>query len=186
MTDDEIIGLFWKRSEEAISEAKMKYGGYCAAVSRNILQDERDVEECMQDTFFNAWNSIPPQRPSILKAFLARIARNISINLYKKKYAQKRNSSLEIPIDELSDCIPDHKNDVEHITDGRLITNCINMFLKKQTKVNSDIFVCRYWFIYSIREISNVFGISESKVNSILYRMRISLKDELEKAGVVL
>ncbi len=184
MTDKEIIELYWIRSENAISETDSKYGAYCRSISYNILSDSRDVEECVDDTYLNTWNAIPPRRPNILMAFLGKIIRNVSINLYKKNSAQKRKGNIMGVIDELDECVPDSRNTVDGMADRHLITECIESFLAKQPEVNADIFVRRYWYMDSIPKISTDFRMSQSKVTSILFRMRKGLKAELEEMGV--
>ena len=112
MEDEEIINLYWKRQEKAIYETDKKYGRYCNKISFNILQNEEESKECVNDTYLKTWNSIPPQRPNILKAYIGKITRNLAINQYEKKKSKKRNYTLEIALEELNECISSN-NDVE-------------------------------------------------------------------------
>ena len=179
-SDNYIIELFWRRDELAIKEVQAKYGHYCTRIAMNILGDARDAEEAVNDTFFQTWNSIPPQRPDSLSAYVGRIARNLSINKYNARKAQKRGASeYALSLDELGECIPDKADTVDG--DGAALTRCINEFLQDQKKEHRIIFVCRYFYCDSIDDIKKKFGMSESKVKSALLRMRNKLKKYLEE-----
>ena len=123
MKDEEIIDLFFARNEEAISETEKKYGKYCSYIANNILKNKEDTDECVSDTYLNAWNTIPPQRPSIFKAFLGKITRNLALNLYKKDHTQKRYHGIAIAIDELAECIPD-EFDIEELMEKMNFLKC--------------------------------------------------------------
>jgi len=181
MNDQEIIALYWAKQERAISATAEKYGSYCHTIAYNILYDHFDAEECVNDTYLGAWNSIPPQRPNRLTAFLGRITRNLALNRYKHNKAVKRGGGqVEIALSELENCIPDIKG-VEQIVEEALLVSVINRFLYAQAKTKRNIFVLRYWYLYSIRDIADMYGERESKVKAILFRMRNELKKILEK-----
>ena len=129
MEDEKIISLFIKRVESAITETSKKYGGLCLKIANNILYDKCDAEECVNDTYLKVWNTIPPTIPNIFSAYVAKITRNLSINLYKKNNAQKRgNGEIELVLDELSECISDNSS-VDEIFDRKEITKAISVFL---------------------------------------------------------
>ena len=186
MNDHEIIALFFERQENAISATAEKYGKYCHAIAYNILFNHLDAEECVNDTYLGAWNGIPPQKPSNLTAFLGKITRNLAINRYKYHSAVKRGSGqIEIVLSEIENCIPNIKGIEETLDEAHLVA-VINRFLHAQNKTKRNVFVQRYWYMYPICEIATMHDMSESKVKSILYRMRIELKQNLEKEGIVL
>ena len=186
MNDEQIIGLFFARSESAILEIKDKYGAYCYRIAFNVLGNYEDSEECLNDTFLQAWNSIPPNKPDILRSFLGRIARNLALNKRKYNTAQKRMSDhMEQLISELSDCLPANTDPVQ-LTEDSFTTDCLNRFLSLQKERTRKIFIRRYWYMDSVREIANAFGMSESSVKMTLLRTRTSLKSFLEKEGVTI
>lgn len=186
MNDEEIIGLFFERSELAITETKDKYWNYCHRIAYNVLCNYEDSEECVNDALLQAWNSIPPQKPGILKSFLGKITRNLALNKYKYNNAQRRNSEhLETLIKELSDCLPVN-NDPAQLVEESFKVDCLNRFLCLQKERTRKIFVRRYWYMDSIHEIANDFGISESSVKMTLLRARNSLKTFLEREGVAI
>lgn len=185
MKDREIIELYWARQESAISATAEKYGGYCHVIALNILNNYPDAEECVNDTFLGAWNSIPPQRPENLSVYLGKITRNLALNRYKRNSAVKRGSGqLEIALSELENCIPD-QTCVDKTVEEKLLAAAINRFLHTQSKIKRNIFVRRYWYLYSIKEIADAYEMSESKVKSVLFRMRYELKEHLVKEEVL-
>lgn len=184
MEDEAIIDLYFARNEEAILETDKKYGRYCNTVANNILSNMEDAEECVNDTYVNTWNSLPPQRPSILKAFLGKITRNIALNLYKKNHAQKRYDGIEVAIDELEECIPGDF-DVEELNESNELAEIINSYLSTLQEEKRKILVERYFYISQIKDIAKKYNISESKVKMTLLRARTELKEYLEKRGVM-
>lgn len=179
MEDNQIIELYWSRSEKAIFETERKYGKYCTCIANNILNNIEDSRECVNDTYLNTWNTIPPQKPNIFKLFLGKITRNLALDRYEMKNAKKRIGNMELSLEELKDCIPDNKIDQE-IRYTELVQN-INEFLKLLPKEKRKIFLERYWHIYSIKEISSKNNISESNVTTILQRIRNQLKSFLKE-----
>lgn len=184
MEDHKIIELYWKRLERAITESSNKYGKYCHTISYNILHNTEDVYECVNDTWLAAWNTMPPQRPNYLGAFLGKITRNLSLNRYKIYSAKKRGGcQTELALSELEECLTDG-NPVEDAIDQMTLTESINRFLFAQPQERRDIFVRRYWYLSPIDEIAEEFSMSRSKTTSLLFRMRNELKIHLEKEGI--
>ena len=183
--DKSIIALFFFRDEKAITESDNKYGHYCRTISFNVLNDRQDADECTNDTYLQAWNTIPPTKPESLKAYLGKIVRNISLNKLKAKQTQKRKSDeFSAAYDELENVLTSNQTIDEHIDEIHL-RELIEKFLDKQTKENRKIFIARYWYFESVREISTKLGITESKTKMSLMRMRNSLRSFLEQEGVV-
>lgn len=186
MDDNKIIDLFWKRNEKAIDETSAKYGRYCRSIAYHILRNNEDSEECVNDTYLKAWDSMPPHRPRQLSTFLGKITRNLSLNRYEKLSAKKRGGS-QIPmiLDELQECVPAVENGnaiIEYI----VLKESLNRFLSEQKEEHRNIFLQRYWYACSIKEISREQGCSEGRIKMILMRTRNELKCFLEKEGIVL
>lgn len=184
--DTEIIELYWQRSEMAIQETNGKYGSYCKSIVHNILQNREDTEECINDTWLHTWNSIPTERPYEFRTWLGRIARNLAFDRYRRRTAKKRGGQeVDILLSELEDCIPSAQTVEKELEDAEL-AGFISSFLKKQKQENRMIFVRRYYYSDSVKQIAERFGISESKVKSSLFRVRNGLKAYLEKEGIVI
>ena len=183
MEDKHIVELYWERSECAISETDAKYGGYLSSISYQILQNREDAQECVNDTYHDAWNNMPPHRPSILSTFLGKITRRISIDRWRKHQAAKRGGG-EIPLvlDELKDCVAG-TYDVEMEVERRELIERINSFLRSLPEIERSVFMCRYWYMDSISSIAGQFGFSQSKAASMLHRTRGKLRAVLEKEG---
>ena len=184
MDDSLIIDLFWKRSETAIEETASKYGSFCHSISYHILRNRQDAEECVNDTWLRAWDSMPPQRPAKLSVFLGKITRNLSLDRYRNYSAEKRKGSKTAEvIEELSECISGGDNVSDYI-DKMVLTELIVKFLRKQNEANRNIFIRRYWRFDSIRDIAEDFGMNDRSVATILFRMRTQLKKELLEEGI--
>lgn len=183
MLDHEIIDLFFERSERAITELIAKYGAAIKAVASNILRDAQDVEECSNDTYLHVWNAIPPKRPEYLGAFVCRIARNISLTRYHANTAQKRNSFYDAALDELEDTIP-ALDTVESEYDARELRTYLNRFLQAQSKDDRYLFLRRYWYGDSIRQIAEAMGITPHTASVRLFRLRQKLQTYLQKEGM--
>ena len=182
MKDEMIIELYWNRSEKAISETDKKYGAYCQRVSFNVLSNKEDAEECVSDTYLKTWNSIPPTRPTRFMAFLGKITRNISLNLLKMNTTKKRGGDLVRVIEEeLDECAP--KNPVEEEVNRGLLLDCINAYLNRQIEIKANIFVRRYWYMDTVKAISDRYKMNESTVSTILMKMRKELREYLIKEG---
>lgn len=186
MDDNQIINLYFERSEKAIAETAGKYGRYCHHIAFSILQNNEDSEECVNDTYLHAWNSIPPKTPNRLQTFLGKITRNLSLNKYEKLTAKKRGSGqIPLILDELLECIPANEFE-EHITESMVIKQVINSFLENLSADARKIFVRRYWYMSSVKEIAKEYGITESKVTVTLFRTREKLKIALKEEGIVI
>lgn len=184
MEDREIIDLYWERNEQAIQKTAEKYGAYCTKISMNILNSYHDSEECVNDTFLHTWRAIPPNRPVIFSAFIGRITRNLAINKYKARHADKRSASeFALSLDELDDCAA-VSSTVEAQTDSAELSRRISEFLRAQPDSTRRVFVRRYFFCESISEIASSFNMSESKVKSILFRTRKALKRNLQEGCI--
>lgn len=183
MNDTEILDLYWVRSERAIAETRAKYGAYCSVIARNVLGDAQDAEESVSDTWLTAWNTIPPKRPAIFRSYLGKLTRNISLKKWRERSAIKRGGGeVFLALDELADCIPDG-SDTERETDAKLLTDVLNRFLAELKPDERRVFVCRYWYMDPVSEIARRFGFSESKVKSMLLRLRGRLRVRLEREG---
>ena len=184
MEDERIIDLYFQRNEDAISESDRKYGHYLKTVSYNVLRNTEDSEECVSDTWLHAWNSIPPIRPRILKAWFAKITRNLSLNRLQESRALKRGGGeTDAALDELVECIPDSHN-VEDQIDGIVLSDMITEFLSGLPKKHRVIFLQRYFYACEIKEIAALNHVGESYVKTLLFRIRNRLKEALEKEGI--
>lgn len=182
MDDNEIITLFWQRDEKAIKYTSDKYGRYCERIALNILGSSNDAEECVNDTYLRLWNSIPPARPTSLLAFIGTVARNISLDAYRKKRSELRlMSEYCISLEELKGTLGDASEPAE--TDASQVGELINAFLAREKERDRRVFVCRYYYFDSIEDIAKHHGMTESKVKSILFRMRKRLKKYIESEG---
>ncbi len=186
MDDRQIIELYWQRNEQAITETQQKYGGYCYAIAYRILQNREDAEESVNDTYLGAWQSMPPHRPNPLSAFLAKITRNLSLKKWREKSAQKRGGGeVAMTLEELKDCIP-APNTVEQEVELLELAAIIDDFLRTLSKEERALFLCRYWYFDSVKEISVQFGYSESKVKMKLLRTRAKLLQRLQREEITL
>lgn len=184
MDDEKIIGLLLKRDEEGIVQMQKKYNKYCGAVARRIVDNYEDAEECVNDTWFRAWNSIPPHQPENLAGYLAKIARNMAMSCYKKQHRKKRGGdNVTMALDELSDCVSDGKR-VEERMEQRELTNAIAVFLRGKDELKRNIFIQRYFYLVEVKEIAAHFQMKENTVKSILYRLRKELGKYLQKEGI--
>ena len=183
LEDSQIIQLYWDRDTSAIAETDAKYGAYCMKIAYNILDSGSDAEECVNDTYYKTWDTIPPQRPEAFPPFLGKIVRNIALDRYRYNHAQKRSGKMDSVLSELEDCIPAGDTTVEQF-EASAVSEIINRYLAKLSKEKRIIFVRRYWYSQSIRDIAKAFAMSEGQVKSILFRLRNGLKEALEKEGV--
>lgn len=183
MDDKRIIELYFARKEDAIKETERKYGNYCFLIAHNILSSREDAEECLNDAYLKLWNSIPPNRPDPLKTYLGKIVRNISINRYVSKHAQKRDGETEHLLEEVCEFIPDQTS-LTPISDQFALKQAINSFMASLPKKARIIFVKRYWYAISLSGIARDIGASENYVKVSLHRTRSALKTYLEKEGI--
>lgn len=186
MEDQDILDLYEARSEQALLETEKKYGRYCFTIAHHILQTTEDSEECVNDTWLRTWQSIPPQRPKIFSAFLAKITRNRALDLLRGKQAEKRGGAMQlIQLDEIAEVVPDHST-VESVIEGKEISESMNRFLEQLTTEKRIAFLQRYFYMCSIQEISEELDRSESSVRMMLMRIRQDLRNWLEKEKIEL
>lgn len=186
MEDTEIVDLFIKRDETAIKETSNKYGKKLKSISYHLTGSIESSEECENDTYMKAWDSIPPEEPrEYLFPFLGRIIRNLTIDLIRKENSKKRSHTYTELTDELSECLSGKEN-VENEIIATELSKVINSFLEDLSNEQRNIFMRRYYFFDSILEISKEFNISESKIKTTLFRLRERLKTMLSKEGYVL
>lgn len=185
MDDSELIMLFNTRNEKALAETINKYGKLCKYVAQNIIAVKEDVEECLNDTYMTIWTNIPPEAPECFSAYITRIVRNKALKRLEYNSALKRNSSFLTSISELGEIL-DEKHNVEEEVLGSEIKDLLNVFLRKQKQRDRVIFMKRYLYFDSLKEISLATNLSEKTIASILYRMRIKLKNFLLNQGVEL
>lgn len=184
MEDVRIVDLYWARSETAIAETSAKYGKYCYTIAYNVLANAEDADESVNDTYLAAWNSMPPQRPSVLSSFLGKITRRISIDKWRAHSAKKRGGGeMILALDELTDCVPFGTN-VEQAVEAAELGKAIDRFVMALPLMERRVFICRYWYLDSIASICRRFGFSQSKVKVMLHRTRNSLRKYLEKEGL--
>ncbi len=183
MEDKEIIGLFLERNSSAIEESRRKYGAALERTAKNILSDPQDSEECVNDAYLAAWNTIPPAEPRSLGAYLTGLTRNISISRLRERYAQKRGGGeYAVAFDELEEVISDGRSPEEEI-ESRELGMALNRFLSSLKEDDRVIFVSRYWLVESVKEIAERLSTSESRVKSSLFRSRNGLRKQLRKEG---
>ena len=184
MEDREIIDLYWQRDQQAIHETSGKYGGFLWNIAWNILRSHGDAEECVNDTWLHAWNAMPPQRPSILSAFFGKLARNLSLDRWRRNRAAKRGGSqVELALHELGDCLP-APGGPEQALDEKETGRVISQFLRSQPDLDRALFIRRYWHLESIAALAQSFHLRESQVKSRLFRTRQRLKAALEQEGI--
>lgn len=184
MQDKEIVALYFDRNEKAIEYTQQKYRAYCHSVAHRLLRDEQDDEECLNDVWLAAWESIPPNRPLSLKSYLGRITRNLSAKRLRDINRKKRGKDLTVYLEELSDALP-ADDGVESSLESAVLREAIERFLMRQSAVNRSLFICRYYYLDSIGELALRFGLSENSVKLRLLRLREKLREELVKEGIV-
>jgi RNA polymerase sigma-70 factor (ECF subfamily) len=183
MDDLKIVQLYWDRDEQAIPATADKYGRYCTAIAKNILGSNEDAEECVNDTYLNAWNSMPPHRPSVLSTFLGKLTRNLSFNRYKHNTADKRGGGETTAVlDELLEIVSD-TDSVEQEINRKELVKAIDTFLGTLSADKRGIFICRYWYFDSISTIASSFGMTENNVSVNLNRTRLKLHNYLLERG---
>ena len=184
MEDAQIVKLYWERNPEAIARSREKYGIYCFSLADRIVNSREDAEECVNDTWLHAWNAMPPQRPSILSAFFGKLARNLSLDRWRRNRAAKRGGSqVELALHELGDCLP-APGGPEQALDEKETGRVISQFLRSQPELDRALFIRRYWHLESIAALAQSFHLRESQVKSRLFRTRQRLKAALEQEGI--
>ena len=181
MTDQDIVNLYWQRSDQAVPETDRVYGAYCHMVAYNLLRSPEDAEESVNDTWLAAWNAIPPERPLNLKAYLGKLTRNIAISRLRRQGCLKRGGgAAALALEELSECLPG-SFEVERIVEAREMCSCIERFLEKLGERERVIFVGRYFYVLTLEEIAERLRMKPATVKTVLYRTRNKLLKELEK-----
>lgn len=183
MEDEAIVSLYWAREESAIRETEIKYDRYLTKIAYNILADREDSRESVNDTYLAAWNSMPPHRPGVLSAYLAKLTRRISIDRFRYRNRDKRRESeYTLSLSELGDCVSGG-NTTEEIINVKLLADAIGIYLRLQSEEARNAFIGRYYFLDSVKEVAAYCGMSESKCKTLLHRTRVGLKEYLRKEG---
>lgn len=183
MNNGGILKLLWARAEEAIAELAKAYGRRLYLTAMNILGSPQDAEECVSDTYLAVWNAVPPRRPDPLAGFVYRTGRNISLNRLRADHARKRNSSYDLSLEELADCLSGPG--LEESLDARELGRAIDRFLDTVSRENRVIFLRRYWFGDAIKDIAQTMGMAENTVQVRLSRLRVKLRNHLIQEGCI-
>lgn len=183
MDDEKIVSLYWDRNEQAIAVSSEKYGRYCTHIAHNILFSKRDEEECVNDTWLNAWNSMPPHKPSLLSVYFGKITRNLSLDRYRNQHREKcGGNTMDLVLDELAEIVSGNEDPEGAVLEDEL-KNTIGDFLASQPDVKRFMFIRRYWYADSVSEIAERFKMSENNVSVSLNRMRKALGEHLQRKG---
>ncbi|MDO4845211.1 MAG: sigma-70 family RNA polymerase sigma factor [Oscillospiraceae bacterium] len=182
MEDSRIVALYWERSERAITETDAKYGGFCRSVARNLLGSREDAEEVVNDTYHEAWNSMPEARPTKLGAWLGRVVRNLSIDRWRRDHRQKRFAGIETLLSELDDCVPARET-TEQAADAAELGRTIDAWLRTLPEADAALFLRRYWNGDALVELARECGETANKLAQRMYRLRLRLKRALEEEG---
>ena len=186
MQDHDIIKLYFARNEQAITESSNKYGYYCNSIALNILHNMQDAEECVNDTWLRAWNTIPPTRPNYLQLYLGSITRHLSLDRFRKSTSAKRGGGeLVLALDEVSDIIASEADVPTQVAEQEF-SEVFNRFLRSLPERDCNIFIRRYYYLNPIALIAKRYGLSVANVQKILSRTRLKLRDYLEKEGYAL
>ena len=185
MEDSAIIDLYWQRDEAAISETDRKYGPFCRSISMNLLGDREDAEECVSDTWLAAWNAMPPERPRVLRAWLGKVVRNLSLHRWNERRRQKRGGGMTLLLGELEECVPSPA-DVEQELENEELGRVIDRWLHTLSAGDRALFVRRYWNGCSLWELAEDWGVPSEKLAQKMLRLRRSLRTALEKEGISL
>ena len=186
MNDDAIVALYWHRDESAITVTQEKYNAYLMKIARNILNDTEDSEESVNDTYLAAWNSMPPQKPVVLSAYLGKITRRISISLFRKRNAAKRQGSeFALSISEVEEIMTDHTNPEKEL-EAKQLGELLNAFLRSLKPDERNTFIGRYYYMDPLKDVAGYCGMSEGKAKTVLFRTRQKLNDYLRKEGYIL
>ena len=178
LQDHEIVALYHARDEKAIHHSQKQYGPYCHTVAMNILNSSPDAEECVNDTWLAAWNSMPPQKPYSLRAYLGKLTRNLSLNRLKTLRRERRDVRLTVTFEELEDCIP-----APDETESHLICQWLDEYLATLSKLDRQLFVGRYWYNYKVKDMARHYGLSANAVTKRLTRVREGLRSYLTERG---
>lgn len=184
MEDEQILDLYFSRSEQAIGETAAKYGHYCHSIAFHVLENQEDAEECVSDTWYSTWNAIPPKRPAPFSAFLGRITRNLSIDRWRRTRAFKRGGGqMTLALEELAECVSG-TGSLENDIIRRETLAAVERFLGQLSVAERNVFLCRYWYLESTQEIAEHSGFPQTKIRTMLHRLRGRLDTYLEKEGL--
>lgn len=184
MEDAAIVDLYWQRSDRAISETNRKYGRYCHSIAFNFVRNNEDAEECVNDTWFRAWNLMPDKRPSVLSTFLGAITRNLAVSMYRGKTSLKRGGrEMPLALEEMSECVPSG-SDLEREYEIKEFEKAIGSFVDGLPEAEQKVFVARYWYLAPISEIAERMHFSQGKTKSMLFRTRNKLRVYLQEEGL--
>ena len=183
MEDAQIIEMYWLRDEGAIRETDSKYGAFCQRIAMNILSSFEDCEECVSDTYGRCWDTMPPQRPFSLRAYVGRIVRNLSISRYRANHAQKRFAGAEVLLSELADCVPTPDN-VQRTVEAGELGGLISDWLDTLTVEERALFLRRYWSGDSVQELARELNVRPNALTKRMLRLRGQLRQYLEEKGV--
>lgn len=185
LEDSQIVKLYWDRDEAAINHTDKKYRRYLSKIAYNILADPEDADESVNDTYLAAWNSMPPHKPDVLSAYLGKLTRRISIDLFRKKNSQKRGcGEYALSLQELEDCIT-MGDTTQQAIDLQLLTHAIETYLRSLGQEARTIFIGRYYYLDSVKTVASYCRISESKAKILLHRTRQGLREYLQKEGFI-
>ena len=184
MDDMQIITLFEQRDEQAVTETSRKYGGYCQAIAQNLLAYE-DAEECVSDTWLTAWQRIPPAKPQSLRAFLGKITRTLAMSRWRSEHAKKRGAGLTLLLSELDECLP-APSDVEETVEIRELARLLSNWLRSLPKEDCELFLRRYWFGESVKQLARVTGYTENQMAQRMRKLRLALRAVLELEGIAI
>ncbi len=185
MNDADIVDLYWRRSDEAVIETQKKYGGYCYTIAFGFLGNAQDAEECVNDTWLEAWNAMPQNRPDRLGVFVGKITRALSFDRFRRGHAQKRGGGeLPLVLEELRDCIPSVPSAAQAVEDAEL-ERIVNEFLHTLPARDCNIFLRRYWYAEPLVDIARRYGLKLNTVKTILFRTRSKLRAFLETEGMI-
>lgn len=185
MEDRKIVDLYFARSDQAVAETEQKYGAYCRSIARNILGSESDAEECVSDAYLAAWNSIPPQNPESLAAYVGRLTRHKAIDRLRELKSRKRGGgAVTLALEELDECVP-AKTAVEDEIARQELGEAVRCFLAGLDRTDRTVFLLRYWYLCPVAEIAERLGYTQGKVKTRLFRTRKKLRDYLEKEAFV-
>lgn len=182
MEDQQIVDLYFARSESAIAETDKKYGRYCHSIAYRILEDNEDAKEIVNDTYLKTWNTIPPNRPDPLKPYVGMISRHLSLDRYEEYHTQKRGGQVPLVLEELAECIPDGDSGAD-IGESVDLRDALGRFVRSLPEKTQEIFLQRYWYSCSVAEIAEGYGMRENSVTVLLHRTRKKLKAHLQKEG---
>ena len=183
MEDQAIVELYWARDERGIEEARRKYGALCRGVALRVLESPEDSEECVSDTWLRSWNAMPPQRPTLLGAFLARITRNLALDRWRSQHAARRfGGEAALALEELEDCVSGES--LEDEISRRALLSTLNDFLRSLPAGDRRLFLRRYWAVETLQSLAQAEGMSVSALHRRLRRLREQLADRLRKEGI--